>query len=163
MSNHCVKGVRIRSYSGPYFPAFGLNTERYSVSFRIHSECAKIRTRITPNTDTFYAVDISHVEGIGEVPIIVSTVFLLTISLKSFSTFSKIVGYSSYPYVWLPSPRFIKPRRWDDIIKILSWDLKTKMVNIVSDSWYKIRIYIDKYKMENTVIKKHVFKYGNML
>ena len=28
---HCVKSVRIRSYSGPYFPAFGLNTERYSV------------------------------------------------------------------------------------------------------------------------------------
>ena len=23
---HCVKSVRIRSYSGPYFPAFGLNT-----------------------------------------------------------------------------------------------------------------------------------------
>ena len=26
---YCVKNVRIRSYSGPYFPAFGLNTERY--------------------------------------------------------------------------------------------------------------------------------------
>ena len=24
---HCVKSVRIRSYSGPYFPAFGLNTQ----------------------------------------------------------------------------------------------------------------------------------------
>ena len=48
---HCVKNVRIRSYSGPYFPAFGLNTERYGVSLRIQSECGKIRTRITPNTD----------------------------------------------------------------------------------------------------------------
>ena len=28
---HCVKGVRIQSYSGPYFPAFRLNTERYSI------------------------------------------------------------------------------------------------------------------------------------
>ena len=27
--SHCVKSVLIRSYSGPYFPAFGLNTERY--------------------------------------------------------------------------------------------------------------------------------------
>ena len=53
---HCVKSVRIRSYSGPHFPAFGLNTERYSVSLRIQSECRKTRTRITPNTDTFYAV-----------------------------------------------------------------------------------------------------------
>ena len=32
---HCVKCVRIRSYSGPHFPAFRLNTERYSVSLRI--------------------------------------------------------------------------------------------------------------------------------
>ena len=29
LSTHCVKSVRIRSYSGPLFPAFGLNTERY--------------------------------------------------------------------------------------------------------------------------------------
>ena len=28
---HCVKSVHIRSYSGPYFPAFGLNAERYSL------------------------------------------------------------------------------------------------------------------------------------
>ena len=32
-------------FSGPYFPAFGLNTERYEVSLRIQSECGKIRTR----------------------------------------------------------------------------------------------------------------------
>ena len=31
--------------SGPYFSAFGVNTERYEVSLRIHSECGKIRTR----------------------------------------------------------------------------------------------------------------------
>ena len=44
---HCVKSVRIRSYSDPHFPAFGLNTERYG----------KMWTRITPNTNTFYAVE----------------------------------------------------------------------------------------------------------
>ena len=53
---HCVKNVRIRSYSGPHFPAFGRNTERYGVTLRIHSKCGKMRTRITPNTDTFYTV-----------------------------------------------------------------------------------------------------------
>ena len=26
-SLHCVKSGRVRSYSGPHFPAFGLNTE----------------------------------------------------------------------------------------------------------------------------------------
>ena len=53
---HCVKGARIRSYSRPYFPAFRLDVERYSVSLRIQSECGKIQTRITPDTDTFQAV-----------------------------------------------------------------------------------------------------------
>ena len=32
-------------FSGLYFPAFGLNTERFSLSLRIQSECGKIRTR----------------------------------------------------------------------------------------------------------------------
>ena len=27
-STHCVKSVGIRSYSGPYFPAFGLNADQ---------------------------------------------------------------------------------------------------------------------------------------
>ena len=44
---HCVKSVRIRSYSGPYFPAFGLNTERYGV---------KMRNKIISKTDTFHVV-----------------------------------------------------------------------------------------------------------
>ena len=42
---HCVKSGRIGSFSGPYFPAFGLNTERYGVSLRIQSKFGKIRTR----------------------------------------------------------------------------------------------------------------------
>ena len=55
-TRHCVKTVRIRSYSGRHFPAFGMNTERYGVSLCIQSACGNMRTRITPNTDTFYAV-----------------------------------------------------------------------------------------------------------
>ena len=57
----CVKSVRIRSYSGPYFPAFGLNKKRYSVSLRIQSKCGKIRTRLTLNTDTLYAMMINQI------------------------------------------------------------------------------------------------------
>ena len=45
-----MKRVRIRSYFGPHFPAFRLNSN--SMSLRIQSECGKMRTRITPNTDT---------------------------------------------------------------------------------------------------------------
>ena len=36
---HCIKSVRIRRCSGLCFPAFGLNTERCGVSFRIQFEC----------------------------------------------------------------------------------------------------------------------------
>ena len=44
---NCVKSVQIRSknFSGPCFPAFRLNTERYGVSLPIQSECGKIQTR----------------------------------------------------------------------------------------------------------------------
>ena len=45
---HYLKSSHTRSFSGPYFPAFGLKTERCSVSFRIQSECGKIRTRKLP-------------------------------------------------------------------------------------------------------------------
>ena len=43
----------------PHFLAFGLNTERYSVSLRIHSECEKMRKNADQNNSecvTFYAV-----------------------------------------------------------------------------------------------------------
>ena len=53
-----MKSARIWRFYGPYFPAFGLNTERYGVSLRIQFECGKIRTRKTPNTDTFIAVQV---------------------------------------------------------------------------------------------------------
>ena len=60
-AQYCVKSVHIRSYSGPHFPAFGLNAERYFVSLRIQFECGKVRTRITPNTNTFYAVPCNEI------------------------------------------------------------------------------------------------------
>ena len=41
---HSVKSVCIRNYSGSYFPAFGLNTEKHAVSLCIQSECRNIRT-----------------------------------------------------------------------------------------------------------------------
>ena len=51
-----MKSVRIPSFYCPYFPAFGLNTERYRVSLGIRSEFRKIRTRKTPNTNILHAV-----------------------------------------------------------------------------------------------------------
>ena len=42
--------------SGLYFPAFGLNTKKYSVSLHVQSECGKTRIRKAPNADTVHAV-----------------------------------------------------------------------------------------------------------
>ena len=53
---HCVKSVCIRSFSGPYFPTFGLNTNKYSLSLRIQFECGKVWTRKSPHMDTFHVV-----------------------------------------------------------------------------------------------------------
>ena len=53
---HCVNSVRIQSFSSPHFPVFGLNSERYSVSLCIQTECEKIPTWKTLNTGSFHAV-----------------------------------------------------------------------------------------------------------
>ena len=51
---HCVKSVRIRSFSGPYFPAFGLNSPYLSVFIPNTQKYGpeKLRTR-TPLTQCF--------------------------------------------------------------------------------------------------------------
>ena len=61
--SHCVKNVRIRSYSGPHFSRiFRIWTEYgeilriSSYSVRMQENAGKMRTKITPNTDNFCAV-----------------------------------------------------------------------------------------------------------
>ena len=54
---HCMKNLRIWSFFGPYFPAFGLNTERncislYSVRIRENTD------QKTQNKNTFHAVSL---------------------------------------------------------------------------------------------------------
>ena len=48
--------VQIRVFSGPYFPAFGLNPEIYGANLCIQSKYRKIWTRKTPYLNTFNAV-----------------------------------------------------------------------------------------------------------
>ena len=42
---HCMKSIQILSFSGLYFPVFGLNTEIYFTNLCIQSKCRKIWTR----------------------------------------------------------------------------------------------------------------------
>ena len=62
---HCLKVSKYGVFSGPYFPAFGLNTERYFVSPRFQSECdlsvfspnaGKYGPETTSYLDTFHTV-----------------------------------------------------------------------------------------------------------
>ena len=57
---HCVKRVRIRRYSGPHFSCirteYGVTLRISPYSVRMRENVGKMRTRITQNTDTFYAV-----------------------------------------------------------------------------------------------------------
>ena len=43
-------------FSGPYFPAFGLNTERYSYPSIFSPNAGKYGQEKTPYLDTFHAV-----------------------------------------------------------------------------------------------------------
>ena len=46
------------TFSGLYFPLFGLNTEIYGINLRIQSEYRKIRTRKTPYFKKCYCADL---------------------------------------------------------------------------------------------------------
>ena len=50
---HYVKSVQIRSFASPCFPAFGLNTEKYSL---FNPNAGKYGPEKTPYLDTFHAV-----------------------------------------------------------------------------------------------------------
>ena len=111
--SHCVNSVCIRSCSGPYFSAFGLNTERYSVSLSIQSECEKMRTRIIPNTDilhgVFYFLHLLHFlfwmlnSGIW--------VFPKSLFRKKFNTSSL-----EEMFLWNSRKTFIFPRKPEGIL-----------------------------------------------
>ena len=59
-AHNCVKRVRIQSYSGPHFSHIFPHSDWIrSISpylVRMRENAGKMWTRITPNTDTFYAV-----------------------------------------------------------------------------------------------------------
>ena len=51
---HCMKSFRIRSFPGPYFPTFGLNTDKYGVSLHEYGQIRSISpylVRVGDNTD----------------------------------------------------------------------------------------------------------------
>ena len=126
LKEHCVKCVRIWSYSGPYFPAFGMNMERYSVSLRIHSKCGKIRTGITPNTDTFHAVEVascfSHI----------SNNFLEMLIRRDNFIFSITVCNDRIEY-WVSIGQYLLKKVFGSYSLLQSYDLATYFVQVLAE------------------------------
>ena len=106
---HYVKSVHIWGYSDPYFPAFGLNTQRYGVSLRIQSECGKIRTIIIPNTDTSFT-RCQAIDSVSPFKIFSAKHFWVScFYVKSNLCILKFSLLKNFPY--------LSKRRWIKILK----------------------------------------------
>ena len=55
----CVKRVRIRNYSGPHFSWIFPHSDCIS-PYSVRENPGKMRTRITPNTDSFYVASVQE-------------------------------------------------------------------------------------------------------
>ena len=98
---HCAKSVRIWSHSGPNFPAFGLNTERYVISLLIQSECRKMQTRITRNSETFHAVWKTKLSN-------KSNEYFLLIRIPHHSSIDHIKFQLIYQFFWFHAEKLIR-------------------------------------------------------
>ena len=78
---HCVKSVRIRSYSGLHFSCIFPHSDwvrRDNPYLSVFSPNAgKMRTTITPNTNTFYAVPFSPIENFFKKTVTKISMYLL--------------------------------------------------------------------------------------
>ena len=94
---HSGKSVRIQIYSGPHFFHIFSHSDWIRRDTRIQSECGKIQTRITPKTDTFYAVKCK-----GETKRIVHNFLIIVIeTIESFSfTLKKLKLTCFNDYHW---------------------------------------------------------------
>ena len=126
---HCVKSVRIRSYSGPYFPTFGVNTERYEVSVRIQSEREKMWIRITPNTDTFHTVLPIHLFSKWE-----------NIFFKLFWKFSNDFGN---PVNVNFAPRFLLWAWFNKDLIFLRIYLTVRVISLLYRTFYSLHLMCD--------------------
>ena len=114
---------KYRVISGPYFPAFGLNTKRCEVSLRIQSKCRKIKTR---NYSAF-----GH---FSRCVILSNFIFLHLFGIKYRVTISKsyvthmgrvtrLLQSVIYGWVGLKKSNF-----WS--YEIIEWSLKTRPHNV---------------------------------
>ena len=157
---HCVKSVRSRSFFGPYFPTFLLNTERCSVSFCIQSKYGKIRTRKTPNTDTFHTVLMMILGSPIWILVIISSIrFLLKysrllVALNSLFYLVFIHLFLTFLHLWFLWNPFFSPIFWIASKKYLGANcLRAIWTNIL----YHIYVfYFSAYCFSTVLIFKNI-------
>ena len=84
-SSYCVKSVYIRSYSGLYFPSFGLNTERYSVRMREN----------TYQNNSEYGQFLRSVFFTNDTASVILTVYMLRINVTTNLDFRITIFYQN--------------------------------------------------------------------
>ena len=90
--HHYVKRVRMRSFSSPYFPALGLNTETYGVSHLIQSGCGKYGPEKLRIRTYFTRYPFKTLSNICDKPICGNSLQLLTINCFHHKAPSQIFG-----------------------------------------------------------------------
>ena len=86
---HCIKSVRIRKYSSPHFSLirteYGEKRSISPYSIRMRENARKMPTRITSNTDAFYAVIVFIFIGNLDISRLVSALPLVSLlTLQKF-------------------------------------------------------------------------------
>ena len=99
-SIHFVKSVFIRSFSGPYFPTFRLNTLHVSI-FSLNAE--KYRLEKAPNTDTFKAVIIESGFNLANDKFwkCITSVLLFQFTSNFYQIFYSLLGLSMEWVYWV--------------------------------------------------------------
>ena len=65
--HHYVKSARIRSFSGPHFPTFGLNTGRYSVRMRENTDQKNSEYGHFPHSSWYFFLRGHHYNSIRSI------------------------------------------------------------------------------------------------
>ena len=76
-----MKIVQIGSFSGQYFPGFGLNTKIYGVNLRIHFKYGKYGPEKDPYLDNFHTVMFLRIQLMIKYYIIIANVTDISLNI----------------------------------------------------------------------------------
>ena len=150
-----MKSVQIRSFSGLYFPVFGLNTEIYSV---FSPKTGKYVPEKTLYLDNLHAVGVQDNKWITYVPWILVLCSLATYYVKSGRIWD--LHWSIYSYTWTLTLKYLSfrsvtpfcpmfpcytPRKYQETFNFLLFSGSRKWGHWTEISWFLYSVHIRKY------------------